>query len=89
MLVSSSQSAVLSSHLDQRWDKPALKRLNMQRGTQAHLFPSYTRTDTNTRSHVHTNTPYEGPPCEITSKPGLTGSAGPLLNCSEDYITLE
>lgn len=27
--------------------------------------------------------------CEITGKRGLTGSAGPLLNCSEDYITLE
>lgn len=27
--------------------------------------------------------------CEITAKRSLTGSAGPLLNCSEDYITLE
>lgn len=56
MLVSSSQSAVLSSHLDHRWDKPALKRLNMQRGTRARLFPSYTRTDSGTRSHVRANT---------------------------------
>lgn len=27
--------------------------------------------------------------CEITGKRSLTDSAGPLLNCSEDYITLE
>lgn len=57
MLVSSSQSAVLSSHLDHRWDKPALKRLNMQRGTQAHLLPvlhTHRYRHALSRAHKHT-----------------------------------
>lgn len=40
MLVSSSQSPALSSHLDHRGDKPALRRSHMQCST--HTF-AYTR----------------------------------------------
>lgn len=47
-------------------------------------------------THTHKHTQISGGSllewtglCEITGKRSLTGSAGPLLNCSEDYITLE
>lgn len=66
---------------------------NTQTHTQA-LGPSLG--DEITYTHTHNYAQISGGSllewtglCEITGKRSLTGSAGPLLNCSEDYITLE
>lgn len=63
---------------------------------------SHAHTPSHSLTHTHALTDTEQPHtyaggwwqewtglCEITGKRRLTGSAGPLLNCSEDYITLE